>query len=243
MNVNWNRVTDTQSGVDRFRVQCENTGSSTISDTLIFGQSVLFEDLVNGTEYRFRVQAVDSAENKSNWSEWVSTTIDTVSPGIPVLRAEPEYTPTDSNTIAWSPVRDNLDSVRYFVEICNDTAFNPYDSVATTYYDTSQGWIQKTEYTFRGLENDTHYYYRVIAADNAGNRSEWSNIAGSAQDYDMPYPPVIDPQPEYTAGTGSMSVGSHLRGTGILCPIPSSSPLRPTPKMGIPGLISMIPGS
>jgi parallel beta-helix repeat protein len=201
VTIHWNDVTDDKSGVEKYHVTCQDvTNPLNDQDTTLTISHVLFDSLLNGHEYEFRVQAVDSAGNRSAWSEIVSTMIDTVDPGTPVIFPEPEYTPTDSNTITWSPVTDNMDRVDYFVEICNTPDFNPYDSVNTTLYDTSHSWIEETEYTFYNLEHHQTYFYRVIARDAAGNRSDWSNIVQTTQDYNKPYPPVLNPEPEYSAG-------------------------------------------
>jgi|GEM_PF-3260463 len=200
VNIHWNKSTDTQSGVDYYRVRCENLTTPETVDSTSYTWSQLFRNLDNGATYQFSVQSVDSAGNRSTWSNGVTTTIDTIAPPTPAIQAESEYTPTDSNTIVWDPVSDDMDSVYYLVEICNNEGFNPYDSVNTTYYDSSEGWITESQYTFNGLSDEEEYYYRVIARDIAGNQSAWSDTVHSIQDHQKPYAPTLNPEPAHSAG-------------------------------------------
>ena len=91
-------------------------------------------------------------------------------PAAPVMTAEPAFTNSTTNSVAWSAVPK---ATAYYVEAATDNAF--------TAPIANSGWITATSYAFTGLVSGTHYYYRVKAQKNSVDGA-WSNTVDSTQD-------------------------------------------------------------
>ncbi len=141
-----------------------STGGNADTSKTIFG-------LANGTNYYFRVTAVDSAFQVSAYSNEVSTSpVDAVPPAVPqslIVTAGGHA----QITIKWKPNSD-LDFRRY--RIYRNTSPN-----ASLQIDSTSGGITDTIRTYTGLIPGTMYYFRVGAVDTSFNVSAYSNEASA----------------------------------------------------------------
>lgn len=145
---------------------------STMSDfsTTVFDQtnivttSIQINSLAGATQYYWRVLATNSA-GSSSWTS--SRTFTTVSqPSVPVL-LNPVNLATNvvtNPTISWNA---SANATSYHVQLSIVSDFS------TTIFDQSN--VATTSSQINGLSNNTLYYWRVLAANSAGD-SDWSAI-------------------------------------------------------------------
>ena len=143
------------------------TGSLAAGATGNWKPAFLFDGL-----YFWRVRSVDSAGNTSAWSSVLSFSVDATPPEAPVLSgANGMRVPSaPALTARVSDPTDPGDEARIFVEICSDATCttilaNGYSG--TVPVGTLAGWQAPD------LGSGT-YYWRALAEDVVGNRSEWS---------------------------------------------------------------------
>lgn len=135
------------------------------------GLSVTFEDLAEGTAYRFRVLAVSAAEEKSDspWSEYVGFTTRKHEQLAAPAAAAAERTPSSAK-LTWEAVKGAAKYAYWLYEESLDSA--PADSGETT----------ATEVTLTGLKELTSYYFTVQAladpSDPYSSDSEVSEALG-----------------------------------------------------------------
>lgn len=171
--LDWLESTD-NTGVASYEVEVDS--SSAFTAPLVFSAAPAASEaqtppLANGTYY-WRVRAVDLFGNKSGWSgiwTFMVNVNDGAAPSVPVL-----LVPGNGVTMAMNPVTfDWLDSTDtggsgvagYTIEVDDATDFAT--PVASSWVVTSGASIM--------LPNAT-YWWRVRAADNAGNVSGWSEV-------------------------------------------------------------------
>jgi photosystem II stability/assembly factor-like uncharacterized protein len=126
--------------------------------------------LINLGEKRYfwRVKAFDLAGNQGSFSITDSFRMDTTSPTIPIQVNPPNDTTIIDSIVnlIWFHAQDNRSGVaNYQVQVSLNSNFIPpiRDTVSSD--------------TFcRFIMPDTLYYWRVRAADHAGNRSNWSSV-------------------------------------------------------------------
>ncbi|SFT24346.1 fibronectin type III domain-containing protein [Paenibacillus sp. BC26] len=169
MTLNWNSAVDT-TGVTQYRVYQNGLPIANVAGNV---QSYSVEGLTPETEYSFKVEAVDAAENWStNGPSVTASTLSATEPGDPDVLA-PVWTPEASLSaanitktglqLAWSTASDNIGVTQYQI-------YQDGTSIATV-----AGSIN--EYTLDGLSSGTAYHFKVEAADAAGN---WSTDGPSA---------------------------------------------------------------
>ncbi|MDO6809278.1 ThuA domain-containing protein [Zobellia galactanivorans] len=154
----WQAATD-NVGVTSYSVYKDTTLVGKVGDTLL-----LLDNLEGGTEYHFRVSALDAAENESQSSEalLVKTLEDTKTDSI-VLRAPKDVRLAElgatTASFTWSETNDSIPISGYSVYL--DAAL-----VAKT---------PEPEYMAKELSPNTAYAISVVANDNSGNTSEKSD--------------------------------------------------------------------
>jgi fibronectin type 3 domain-containing protein len=154
-------------------------------------------DLTNGTEYFYRVTAVDTSGNESIGSNQASATpTDQAPPAAPTgLQATAGDRQVD---LGWdaNPEEDLAGydvyrSTSSFQEVANATQVN--DEL-----------VGEASYTDADLTNGTEYFYRVTAVDDAGNESTGSNEASAT--------PEGAPVAQTESATDVTSTGALLNG-------------------------------
>lgn len=161
--------------------------------------TITFTALANGVTYFYRAQARDSFLFTSAFSSTVSSRQDSAPPPVPVLAAEPTFTPGSTNMLAWGAVTDaGSGGVTYWVESSRQGTF--------TTIDDASGWIASTSHTFTRLDDGATYFYRVRAQDALGQVSGNSAARSSTQDASAPPVPAMLPLPAIAGGT-AIAVG------------------------------------
>jgi chitodextrinase len=148
-------------------------------DTLTY----INEGLTADTEYTYEVRAIDQAESKSEASNAVkartSVAEDTEAPTAP-LNLKVTGVTTDSVSLSWEPSTDNVGVTGYLI-------YRDQEEVGQVDGDT-------LTYINEGLTADTEYTYEVRAIDQAGNKSEASNVVKArtsvAEDTEAPTAPL-----------------------------------------------------
>ncbi|MCD4651645.1 MAG: PKD domain-containing protein, partial [Candidatus Cloacimonetes bacterium] len=118
---------------------------------------------------------------------------DTVNPSIPVISAEPQYSPSTTNLISWTASTDDISGVAGYVIECRN------NSTSVTVQDT----ISSISYIYTGREHGVSYSYRVAAIDNAENSSSFTGWQTSIQDTLPPTQSTMNPEYYYTLGTSN----------------------------------------
>lgn len=130
--------------------------------------------------------------------------IDLTAPSVPVLVAEPVFSPDTENIVVCNPASDSQSGVwQYYFE-------------RTPGGDSwSGGWTVSPNYFFPNLTDGVTYTYRVKAKDRMGNESGWSAPVSSTQDTT---PPAVGAMPTF----GVKLVG-QVQGDAILIDFPLSA--------------------
>ncbi len=168
----WTASTDSGSGLATtpYTVEWSDDNFSTVesSATSTTASFTHTDPLAEGTWY-FRVKAEDQAGNETNWSSTGSVLIDTTDPGIPGVPSTTNPTNDTTPQWTWTASTDGgsgLDDPAYTVEWSNDN-FSTTEDSATTNLNT---------FTHTSLLAEGTWYFRVKAADNAGNESAWTSV-------------------------------------------------------------------
>ncbi|MCI0528195.1 MAG: fibronectin type III domain-containing protein, partial [Nitrospira sp.] len=169
INLSWTTSTD-NVGVAGYQVErCQGSGCSNFTQV---GTSTVnsFSDtgLSDGVNYSYRVRAVDTGGNLSNYSNTASaSTTDISSPTVPSdLMAT--VVSSDQINLSWTASTDNVGVTGYRLERCQGAGCTSFAQIAT---------LATTNYNDTGLTASTNYSYRVRAVDAALNLSAYSNIA------------------------------------------------------------------
>ncbi|MCR4742021.1 MAG: cellulase family glycosylhydrolase [Treponema sp.] len=130
--------------------------------------------LTNGTTYYFKLVAADEAGNTSEKTANATPAPDTTPPVISAFKAVAGNT---SVTLKWTVTDDEgVTSVKLYqgsAEGSETTELTEITSTSTTSYEVS------------GLTNDTTYYFKLIASDEAENTSEASANATPAEEFTL----------------------------------------------------------
>ncbi len=162
LTLEW-EVVSSPFDIDRFRVSSDG-GDTWIENIPAETLSYEFTDLEDGG-YNFRVEAFDEHDNTGVAS--IGVIIDATPPDTPVL-LNPEDLAWSTSTVSfnWQEVTGGIVSglESYTIEV------SEYENFADTHYSTD------TIHTVIELKDlaQADYWWRVRAADRAGNRSPWS---------------------------------------------------------------------
>jgi YD repeat-containing protein len=168
INLSWTASTD-NAGVAGYQVErCQGTGCTTFAQ-IATPTGVTFGDtgLTPNTIYRYRVRAMDVANNLSAYSAIVSatTSADTQAPTTPTGLTAEAATATQIN-LSWIASTDNA-AVHHY-EVYRSVNNSPYVKLSPD--PTSASFIDAT------VSAGNTYLYRVLAKDATGNASGNSNI-------------------------------------------------------------------
>ncbi len=112
----------------------------------------------------------------------------------PVLDAEPEFSPGNENTVAWSLAEESKAGSadwEFLVERSSDPLFeNDIEE---------SGWIGDMSFEFTGLAHGSANYYRVQGQNPQGIKTEWSANQTSIQDAEAPVATLGEMKTEQTS--------------------------------------------
>jgi chitodextrinase len=215
INLTWTASTD-NSGVAGYRIErCQGQGCGAfVQVATSVGVTFMDPGLGWGTDYSYRVRAVDAGGNLSSYSNVAATQtpFDTQAPTTPTSLVANTASSSQIN-LSWGVSTDNVGVTSYLVERCQGASCSAFAQV------TSQA---ATTLTDSGLAADTSYSYRVRASDLAGNLGGYSNVASattSAGDVQAPSIPsglAVSPVSntslfvQWTASTDNVAVTGYL---------------------------------
>ncbi len=196
INLTWSASTD-NVGVSGYRVErCQGSGCSNFSQiTTPTGTSFSDTGLSQGTIYRYRVRAADSAGNLSSYSSVAEATTqssptDTTPPVISNVSVS--NITSSGATITWSTNENSTSFVQYGL---------------TTGYGSSANSSGQTSHSVNitGLSSNTIYNFRISATDSSSNNSFSSNQTFTTSQASDTTPPTVS--------LTSPSSGSTVTGT------------------------------
>jgi chitodextrinase len=173
INLNWSASTD-NVGVTGYLVErCLGAACTTYGQISVpTGTSYADTVLTAATTYRYRVRAIDGADNMSPYSGVVSVTTaagagggDLQPPTAPASLAASAISVSQIN-LSWGSSGDNVGVTGYRLERCPGATCTAFGQIATP---------SGTTYSDTGLASAITYRYRVRANDAAGNLSSYSN--------------------------------------------------------------------
>jgi hypothetical protein len=112
----------------------------------------------------------------------------------PVLDSEPEFSPGNENTLAWSLADDGKAGSadwEFLVQRSSDPLFE--NDVQES------GWIGSMSFEFTGLAHGSANYYRVQGQNPQGIKTEWSANQTSIQDAEAPIATLGEMKTEQTS--------------------------------------------
>lgn len=172
LTVSWSAPVNRGSAIQRYDLQMQNTSTGEIQSLELEAgsTSTVWQDLTNGTDYRYRVRAHNLAEEPSEWSEWSRAEHPAGKPAAPAGTATASRinNPLGGGiTVTW-PEMTTAEA--------NGEPITEY--VVTSSSGTSQTVpASKTKTTFQGLdENSEHSFtYKGVNSVGTGGSSGSSN--------------------------------------------------------------------
>jgi len=185
-DLDWADVSDFTGVTYSLQVSTVSTFSTTVVNvTGLTTSAYKTATLAAGIKY-WRVKAIDGAGNDSGWSPTWNFTIDTTAPSVPTLISPANGATVDTTTpsLDWSDVTDPS-AVSYSVQISASSTF------ATTV--VSVGGLATSDYAVTTALAQGTWYWRVKAADGAGNESAWTAARNFIVDTPPPVPTLLSP--------------------------------------------------
>lgn len=183
IDLSWGPSTD-DVGVAGYRVErCRGAGCiDFVEITRPTGTTFSDTALSAGTTYRYRVRAVDGADNFSGYSNTAAATTRDTTPPTPPINLTAEAISETRINLSWGASNDNVGVTEYRVERCQGVNCANFSEV---------GRPTGTSFSDTGRSPATTYQYRVRAVDAANNFSGYSNIAtATTPDNTPPTPPI-----------------------------------------------------
>lgn len=194
----WVSAYDTISGLNRHSIQ---TGTSTAFSPLLIDSSTSTNTSATlslaGTEtYYWRILAVDDAGNTSV-SDSARFTIDTSAPSAVTLGAPQNISETNSIPVlfTWSAATDTTSTIRYRLQLANDTGFDTIVIDSTGISGTS---------ALVSVKGDSWYAWRVAAYDSVGNAGTSSFLIVGVDTHRPNAPALVSPIGGATQTSGNI---------------------------------------
>jgi len=189
IDLSWGASTDSGgSGLAGYSIERRVSGGSFSEIAKVDANTTSYKDtgLSANTTYEYRVRAYDNAGNYSSYSNTASATTlpsDTTPPTAPSnLRAQ--AISSSEIDLSWEASTDSGGSGLAGYSIERKQSGGSFSEIAKVDANT-------TSYKDTGLSANTTYEYRVRAYDNAGNYSDYSNIASATTLQPDTTPPTI----------------------------------------------------
>ncbi len=169
---------DGNSAIAHYRVHTQSSGATlTPSDVESSGSGTTtratVEDLTNGTEYTFTVQAVDTSGGTAVITGLPSSTTATPAP-VPERPADLSATPGDRQVVlAWNDPSDS--TITEYQVSTNGETFTDIDDTDISENDTDN----TLAYTVIGLTNGTLYTFKLRAVNDSGNGLSSDNVTAT----------------------------------------------------------------
>lgn len=178
LNLTWKPSVD-NIGVAGYEIERMVTGSAWAQIATSTSPSFTDSGVKPNVRYYYRVRAYDGVGNKSKYSGIGSGVIDTLVPSKPqnvfIIRAGNGF------KISWDASKDNVAVAGYRVQRSTDGT-NWTQIAATT--------AAIKSYADASAPANVKVYYRIIAFDKAGNKSESSDIVNGFIDTEKPTAPA-----------------------------------------------------
>lgn len=171
-NLSWTASSD-NSGISGYYIErCDGNNCwdyNIIAQTTGVGTTYSDIGLVEGTNYTYRIMAIDTNNNFGEFSGKASNSSDIENPTTPINLSATSVSTSQIN-LSWTASTDNVGIVGYDIQRCSGAGCTPS---GTVYQTTGTG----TTYQSTGLSPFTLYRYHVRARDAAGNTSNYSSVA------------------------------------------------------------------
>lgn len=155
-------------------------------------------------KFLYKVIAIDSSYNKSEYSEPVSVRMpDIIPPVKPLLKRVNNM--GNSIVIAWVSNKD--------ADLEGYDLYRSSDRSGFLKINEKLIPLSESSFTDRTVESAAHYFYYLIAVDSAGNASQRSNTIEGYNNYGKTSPVKIDVKVKYREDKEYVHVGWEVTGT------------------------------
>lgn len=163
LSVSWNAPVNRGSAIQRYDLQMQDTSTGELQTMELEAgsTSTVWENLTNGTDYRFRVRAHNLAEKPSDWSEWSRAEHPAGKPAAP------------AGTATASRINDPVGGGVTVTWPEMTTAEANGEPITQYIVKASSGQTQtvssgKTKATFRGLDENTKHTFTYLGVNSVG---------------------------------------------------------------------------
>lgn len=163
VDLTWTPPTNRGSAITEYRVQISPALSGGVTRSTGATTSLRWDGLSNGVPYRFRIQALNQADEPSDWSAWsvdVTPAGKPFAPGTPTAARDQSVVDGGVVRVAWAAANDNGAPLSGYTV----TAYAG-NSVAGT-REVRSG---TTSLSWPGLEKSTAYRFAVTATNSKGD--------------------------------------------------------------------------
>jgi hypothetical protein len=178
VGLNWTAPVNRGSAITDYRVQVSPAPAGAATRSAGAGTSLRWDRLQNGVPYRFRVQAVNSAQEPSEWSPWsadVTPAGKPFAPGTPSAARDESAVDGGVVRLSWSAADENGAALSGYTVTAHAGGSSTTQRVAAG--TTSMNWA--------GLEKSTAYSFSVVAT-NAKGDSPSSGRSATVTPYGLP---------------------------------------------------------
>ena len=161
-NMTWEDISDYADSYD-IQISTDGVNADVADETGLATNSYAYSNLLNGTDYWWRVRGSLTGEGAGDWSAWQQVQTVLAPPSVFSPNNNALGVPTSGNLV-WTSVTG---AANYEWEIFDDMAMTNTVAVGTT---------ANTNAAYAGLNNNTEYWWQVKAM-NGANMSDWSTAS------------------------------------------------------------------
>lgn len=187
-SVTWTPATDNKPAAVSYEIAYKVSGELDWTNKTSNSASFTLTGVAEGSEYTFRVRAIDAAGNLGDWSDEASIICDATAPTNNFgLSSTVTSGPNGSVVFSWNVATDEGDAARglntnYILQYSTNYLFTPGATLHSITVDSTNMVIANGRVTLTITGSDlsafsdlTTYFWRVQAVDNAGNKSGFSS--------------------------------------------------------------------